>query len=209
MAQQKRFQLGTKRLWVRSLALLSGLRSSIAMSCGVGWRWGSDSTLLWLWHRPAATALIGPLAWEPPYAAGVALKSKKKKKKKKSSLYNLDATPFFRCVFCEHFLPVCGFSSHSLDIVFCKAEVFNFILLLLLVSGHTRGMQKFLGQGSKPSYSSDNAKSLTARPPGNSQKFSIWMKSSWSIVYFMDHAFSVVSRSKVIQIFSYVVFLRV
>ena len=25
-----------------------------------------------IWHRPAATALIIPLAWEPPYVAGVA-----------------------------------------------------------------------------------------------------------------------------------------
>ena len=41
-----------------------------------------DPTLLWLWCRPAATALIGPLAWEPPYAAGAALKRQKKKKKK-------------------------------------------------------------------------------------------------------------------------------
>ena len=31
-----------------------------------------------LWHRPAAVAPIGPLAWEPPYAAGVSLKSKSK-----------------------------------------------------------------------------------------------------------------------------------
>ena len=31
----------------------------------------------------AATALIWPLAWEPPYAAGAALKRKKDKKKKK------------------------------------------------------------------------------------------------------------------------------
>ena len=30
--------------------------------------------MLWLWHRPAAAALIRPLAWEPPYAMGVALK---------------------------------------------------------------------------------------------------------------------------------------
>ena len=36
----------------------------------------------WLWYRPAATALIRPLAWELLYAADVALKSKKKKKKK-------------------------------------------------------------------------------------------------------------------------------
>ena len=52
------------------------------MSCDVGHTHGSDLALLWLWCRPAATALIQPLAWEPPYAAGVALKSKKKKKKK-------------------------------------------------------------------------------------------------------------------------------
>ena len=39
--------------------------------------------MLWLWCRLAAVALIGPLAWELPYAVGMALKSKKKKKKKK------------------------------------------------------------------------------------------------------------------------------
>ena len=42
------------------------------MSCGVGRRRGSDPALLWLWRRPVATAPIGPLAWEPPYAAGAA-----------------------------------------------------------------------------------------------------------------------------------------
>ena len=35
----------------------------------------------WLWYRPAAVVLIHLLAWEPPYATGVALKSKKNKKK--------------------------------------------------------------------------------------------------------------------------------
>ena len=47
------------------------------MSCGVGRRRGSDPELLWLWCRPVATAPIGPLAGEPPYAKGTALKSKK------------------------------------------------------------------------------------------------------------------------------------
>ena len=65
-------------LWVWSLPLLSGLGSGIAMSCGVGRRRGSDPTLLWPWHRPAATAPIQPLAWESPYAAGVALEDAKK-----------------------------------------------------------------------------------------------------------------------------------
>jgi len=50
------------------------------VSCGVGCRRGSDPTLLWPWCRPAATALIRPLAWEPPYAAGAALEKAKKKK---------------------------------------------------------------------------------------------------------------------------------
>ena len=51
------------------------------MSCDVGGRRGSNPVLLWLWCRPAATALIGPLAWEPPCASGAALKDKEKKKK--------------------------------------------------------------------------------------------------------------------------------
>ena len=69
------------RTQVQPLASLSGL--------GI-WRcrelWCSlDLALLWLWlwRRPAAAVLIGPQAWEPPYAAGAALKSKKKGKKKR------------------------------------------------------------------------------------------------------------------------------
>ena len=53
------------------------------MSCGVGCRGGSDLALLWLWCRPVATATILPLAWEPPYVVGTALKRPKKKKKDK------------------------------------------------------------------------------------------------------------------------------
>ena len=44
------------------------------MSCGVGHRHSLDLASLWL----AAAAPIRPLAWEPPYAAGVALKRQKK-----------------------------------------------------------------------------------------------------------------------------------
>ena len=40
------------------------------MCFGSGW---------WLWHRAAAIVLIQPLAWEHPYAPGVAVKKKKKK----------------------------------------------------------------------------------------------------------------------------------
>ena len=50
------------------------------MSCGVGQRFGLDPALLW--HRPTAVALIGPLAWESPYASGAALKKHPQKRAK-------------------------------------------------------------------------------------------------------------------------------
>ena len=55
------------------------------MICGVGRNRGSDPELLWLWlwRRRAATVPIGPLAWEPPCAAGAALKRQKTKQNKK------------------------------------------------------------------------------------------------------------------------------
>jgi len=53
------------------------------VSCGVGRRRDSDPELLWVWRRPAATALIRSLVWEPPYAAGAALEMAKRPKKKK------------------------------------------------------------------------------------------------------------------------------
>ena len=65
---------------------LSGLRICVAMGCGIGHRCGLD--LAWLRCRLAAVALIGPLAWELPYASGEALKRQKKKKKtKKKKLF--------------------------------------------------------------------------------------------------------------------------
>ena len=66
------------RTRVRSLAWLSGLGMwhycELQISCRLGW----DPVLLWLWCRPAAVALILPLAWEAPDATGMALKKKKK-----------------------------------------------------------------------------------------------------------------------------------
>ena len=63
-----------------------GLGSGVASSCGAGHRCGLDLALLWLWHRLAAAGLIGPLAWELPYAACAALKSEGEKKKRKKWL---------------------------------------------------------------------------------------------------------------------------
>ena len=53
---------------------------SLASLSGVGHRCGLDPVLLFLWYRPAAAAPVHSLAWEPPCAADMALKSKKKKK---------------------------------------------------------------------------------------------------------------------------------
>ena len=41
-------------------------------------QWVKDPELSWLWCRPAAEAPIRPLAWELPYASGVALKKQNK-----------------------------------------------------------------------------------------------------------------------------------
>ena len=58
--------------WVKDLGM---------MICSVGQRCGLDPKLLWLCHRLAAAAPIGPLAWEFPYATGVALKTNKQTNK--------------------------------------------------------------------------------------------------------------------------------
>jgi len=62
--------------------------------------------LLWLCCRLAATALLGPLAWEPPYATGAALKRQKREKKKEknctsnSSMLIIQPWLFFNSYFC-------------------------------------------------------------------------------------------------------------
>ena len=69
MAQWKRIQLGTMSLRVRSLASRSGLKIRCCRE---------------LWCRPAATAPIRPLTWEPPYAMGAGLEKTKRQKEKRN-----------------------------------------------------------------------------------------------------------------------------
>ena len=56
----------------------------------------------------------------------------------------------------------CSRNRHSLILI----TIYSFLFIYFF--GHSHGMQKFLGQGSNPGHSSDNARSLTAQPPGNS-----------------------------------------
>ena len=75
------------------------------MSCGVGCRHCLDLALMWLWYRLAAAAPIGPLAWEPPYAVGAALKSKKQKQNKKTPK-NKKKICFLKAILKNSFTPV-------------------------------------------------------------------------------------------------------
>ena len=59
------------------------------MSYGAGCRCDSDPVLLWLWHRLVATAPISPLAWELPYAMGIALKRQQQQQQQKDKGYLL------------------------------------------------------------------------------------------------------------------------
>ena len=58
-------------------------------------QWAKELALLWLWCRPAATAVIRPLVWEPPYAAGVALKRQNTKQKQKQKKERIGIISFF------------------------------------------------------------------------------------------------------------------
>ena len=62
----------------QSQASLSGLRIRVVASHSVGHRGGSDPVLLWLWGRPAAAAVMEPLARKFPYVTDTALERKKK-----------------------------------------------------------------------------------------------------------------------------------
>ena len=83
IAQWKLIWPAFVRTQVWSLASLTGLRIWCCCKLWYRCRCSSDPTLLWLWYRPVSRAPIWPLAWEPPFAAGAAIKRQKKKKKKK------------------------------------------------------------------------------------------------------------------------------
>ena len=66
----------TRKTWVQSLALLSGLKIQHCHEL-------RRSLQMWLCHGPAAVDPIWPLAWEPLHAMGASLKRQKTKQNKK------------------------------------------------------------------------------------------------------------------------------
>ena len=97
------------------------------MSCGVGCRRGLNLALLWLWHRLAATGPIRPLAWEPPYAAGVTLEKTKRPKKSVCLLVTLN---FQDCMIC--------YQDHSF--VFLEMEVMVSMMKSVLTLKEGKGV---------------------------------------------------------------------
>ena len=100
------------------------------MSCDVGHRCSLDPTLLWLWCRPAATALIRPLTWECPYGMDAALRGGKKKPhthtkrtnglNKKHNIHTLEGNKLVIChilqIFCTHLVSLITLAGIGINI---------------------------------------------------------------------------------------------
>ena len=80
-----RIWLVSMRIWVRSLTFLSGLKPCVAMSCGVGHRWGLDPALLWLGCK--ACSCSSNLT--PSLGTSICLRYSPKKRRKKISYKNV------------------------------------------------------------------------------------------------------------------------
>ena len=72
MSQQSTKQLGSSRHGAAETNLTRN--HEVMGSSPVLVQWVKDLALLWLRHRLAAAVPTGPLAWEPPFATGAALK---------------------------------------------------------------------------------------------------------------------------------------
>ena len=95
VAQWKQAQPVSMRIWVQSLASFSGLRIRCCheLWCRLQTQLGFRLLLLGLWHRPAASSPIQPLAWKLPSAAGAApppLKKHKTTQKRRNPRVSLE-----------------------------------------------------------------------------------------------------------------------
>ena len=109
------------------------------MSCGIGHRCSSDPTLLQLWHRPVATAPIRPLAWEPPYAMGVAQeKAKRQQQQQKKRLCLEPASSSLNSCPQQGMLLLSPIYTHSYSILICMIEVSELLTweFMLWLSGN-------------------------------------------------------------------------
>ena len=79
--------------------------------------------------------------------------------------------------------------------------IFSFIIFIF---GCTHSMWKFPGQGLNPNYSNANARSLTARPPGNGKKSSFKRQSGF--VCFSNIDYSLVSKFSCLEVYSSILF---
>ena len=79
------------KIWVHSLALLNGLgiQRFPELWCRSQMQLGSSIAVA---VAPAATAPVGPLAWEPPDAVGEALQRQKDKKQTNNRPLTIDLT---------------------------------------------------------------------------------------------------------------------
>ena len=116
-------------------------------------QWVKDLALLWLWCRPAATALTGPLAWEPPYAMGVALKRQTNKKPTKTP-HEVTEPEQEHCLLQQSWLKVV-FGKREVPL-FCsrRITVLSWIAYFFSLDSHIRkklSQQNFVISGSKVS----------------------------------------------------------
>ena len=121
--------LVSMRMWVQSLASLSGLGFGIAVSC-VGHRCGSDLALLWLANRPADAALIRPLDWKHPYAMSAALKKKNKQTTNEENVIGVDISKWQKYQSLCFFGP---FPTQNFLIILVTTEDKSFKLLSLSI----------------------------------------------------------------------------
>ena len=87
------------------VGLIPGLAQwgkNLVLLCAVVW----VADAAWLWRRPAAVAPVGPLAWEPPYAVGAAIKRQKRKRKPEMNKWMMPKR-LIRSVVQEAWLSVC------------------------------------------------------------------------------------------------------
>ena len=85
---------------------LASPRAGIAKSCGVGYRCSWELTLLWLWRRMEAAALIRPPRLELPHTTGTALKGEKKKIFLKIMSHWIVYPLIFSCMSCLYILEI-------------------------------------------------------------------------------------------------------